>query len=318
MEKSVAAASQRLLERFRSDSRRLWMPTEAPFKSPPPHECGRKAEFISARGSPTDTFQNMEIADGFLLKLKRPDLICRMREAVAELDRAKSFQKNMFCSVFNSCKDRDQKLVSEHSQVYFVCPSQLNYARKFVKKHATPLCKSGGLTKNMLPGNLRKQGDDNILCQLAKYIIQGMVNQVLPMFNMGVQECIVQEFFVNRQRTGAYTNPHNHPDDMFGGIFYLDAPEGTKFCYDNECNAREKKQWSRFASQFTKSIGPDCFSGGYAEAQPGDILLAPVNWLRHWVPTIDVENQTRVSIVFNMICLPNSTVNMEENTERNR
>merc|ERR1711879_1027016 len=91
--------------------------------------------------------------------------------------------------------------------------------------------------------------------------------------------------------------------NFFGGIFYLDAPEGTKLCYDDNAGSSQKKAWQKYAPGLTSDLGPDRWSPGYAEVSAGDILLAPVTWLEHWVPAIRKPNSTRISIVFNMNCI---------------
>merc|ERR1712113_610940 len=118
------------------------------------------------------------------------------------------------------------------------------------------------------------------------------------MFGLPRHECIVQEFFVNRQRSGSWTNPHTHRDDFFGGIYYLDADSDTLLCYDNNQPSRAKRSWQTHAANFVADLGPAQYSGGFAKVESGDILLAPVNWLEHWVPAIEKPNTTRTSIVF--------------------
>merc|ERR1712187_641920 len=190
------------------------------------------------------------------MKLRRPDLLCGIRQAVEELDREGSFSKNKFCGVFNSCRNADQKLISEHSDVYFVCPSLLSKSLKYTREGASLLFSAGGATAQGLPGVLGKQGDDNVFCSLANFITHGMEKQVLPMFNMTRHLCIVQECFINRQRSGAYTNPHLHPDDFFGGVFYLDADADTRLCYNNNERGKNKQIWRLHAPGFTASLGP--------------------------------------------------------------
>ena len=46
----------------------------------------------------------------------------------------------------------------------------------------------------------------------------------------------------------------------------------------------------------------DAEASKHVDAAVGDLLLAPVGWLRHWVPPIDGDS-TRTAIIFNMVCL---------------
>merc|ERR1712226_640471 len=105
--------------------------------------------------------------------------------------------------------------MSQHSIPYFVC-------NKFRAALASKMLH--GAVKRGLPGQLHHQGDRNIFCQLADYVRSGMERQILPALTSWSRSCVVQELFVNRQKAGARTNQHLHPDDFWGGIFYLETP----------------------------------------------------------------------------------------------
>merc|ERR1711953_1234802 len=123
MDDTTFQASQRLLQmdlRLQRDDNQ-----DVP-RNPPPSDCGRKAHFTTAGSSKTDPFPHLEIAEQVLMKLRRPDLLCDMRAAVDELTQRGAFQANSYCEAFGSCGESDMAKISEHSQVYFVCPSMLD------------------------------------------------------------------------------------------------------------------------------------------------------------------------------------------------
>ena len=83
-----------------------------------------------------------------------------------------------------------------------------------------------------------------------------------------------------------------------------DATVHTTFCFDDARNTAAKLRWRKYAPNLTRDIewgGPH--QAGFASVRPGDVLLAPVGWLRHWVPPILEPNVTRTAVVFNMVCI---------------
>ena len=48
-------------------------------------------------------------------------------------------------------------------------------------------------------------------------------------------------------------------------------------------------------------VGPLAETRHHVEPQTGDLILAPVGWLRHWVPPVDADGRT--AVVFNVVCL---------------
>merc|ERR1712226_1518209 len=101
------------------------------------------------------------------------------------------------------------RLLSEHSEVFFPC-----HERTF---SLAPI-QLAGAGERVLPGILGQQGDKNVFCELSDYASRGMERQILPMYGMTGKRCIVKELFINRQRTGAFTEPHVHIDDFYGAI----------------------------------------------------------------------------------------------------
>jgi len=272
-----------------------------------PSFCGHKFDFepfdpLSSRTQEdhlrrtAEPFTSIERAVGSktIFRLPRPDLLERVAEAVEEIDRNGGFESNSYCSVFDSCEAKDP-MQSRHSQTYLVCDG---YRRVLASNILQ------GVARTQLPGFLKEKQDANVLCEMAKYVSEQATKLIFPSIGWNDQKCVVQEFFVNQQRSGSLTNRHIHPDDSYGGIFYLDVPEGTKFCFSNE--SWGKGSWLEYAPELTEDLFPDAPDKdypGYVEPRAGDILLAPVGWLKHWVPKMTIPpGQKRTSVVFNMIC----------------
>ena len=87
-------------------------------------------------------------------------------------------------------------------------------------------------------------------------------------------------------------------DDFYGAIFYVDAPEGTRFCYDDSLGTPARERWETYDPAL---VGPLAETRHHVEPQTGDLILAPVGWLRHWVPPVDADGRT--AVVFNVVCL---------------
>lgn len=297
------ATEEKVLSDTLKKVRRRHNSSEAVPSDPPPSECGRRAEFASAGAGPSEPFPDLQIADKVLLKTSRKDLLCETRHALEAIAKSRSMRQNNFCSIFGSCSYPEMIRVSEHSKSYLVCPSWKRGVAKFTRKHANRVVRSGGGVVKPLPGHLEHQGDENVLCRMGKHIVRGVEEQVFPMFKMKPHSCYVQEFFVNRQRAGAWTNPHVH-GTFFGAVYYLDAPEaGAQLCYDSNQGHARRLMWQQHYPTFVTDFGDAKHSPGHALVNPGDILLAPVAWLNHWVPPLESLNTTRTSLVFNLLCI---------------
>jgi hypothetical protein len=67
-------------------------------------------------------------------------------------------------------------------------------------------------------------GEAGAFCTLAQLGAAAVAEQILPRHGVLGRRCMVHELFVNVQKSGAWTNPHVHTEDFYGGIFYVDAP----------------------------------------------------------------------------------------------
>ena len=231
-------------------------------------------------------------------RVHRPDWIEPMHQAVAEIDKHGGMDGNSFCEVFSSCKATNL-LQSRHSTPYSVCS-------EYDMVHASNILV--GSTKVKLPGYLAEQGDSNQFCQMARFISQTVETTIFPFVGWENKKCIVQEFFINQQLSGSKTNMHNHNDDYYGGVFYLDVPQGTRLCFHDSERDSRKQRWYKWAPEFTEKLYPfeDAPHNypGYVEPRAGDVIFFPVAWAQHWVPKMDfADNEKRTSVVFNMICM---------------
>ena len=105
-----------------------------------------------------------------------------------------------------------------------------------------------------------------------------------------------------RQSTSSrYTNPHVHADDAVGAIFYAATPaEGATLCYDGGQGTAARARWAALDPAMVRAIP----GRRHVSARPGDLLLAPLGWLRHWVPPLDAAGAAaRTVVVLNAACL---------------
>ena len=152
--------------------------------------------------------------------------------------------------------------------------------------------------------------------------LQG-VEELRPLFEyicqMAFQACADLEFFdgdialtsawlnVNDSRQ-CMNSEHVH-DDVFSGVFYLQAPEGSgKLVLQNPAI---NKMWDgcKLTSQKNQ------FTGESVRIEPveGNIILFP-SYLPHSVETND-HDEERISISFNIIALPKGSINYPQSQE---
>lgn len=257
-----------------------------------PSDCGDEASFRMAEGAKDGPFRDLMVSGKTLYKLERPDLLRKIREAVTIIEDHGLMNSSTYCSLFDSCpysKWNGTRPLSKHSDTFFVCPKY---------QHVLASSMLAGVNANMLPGQLFEQKDENVFCQLAEYVKDVLEHHVMPSGGLNGLKCIVPEVSINRQGKGAYTKPHIHVDDFWGGQFYLDTPEDTKFCYDSKNTLGGKKRFFDRLPQFVE----DFKKPQYVSPRAGDILLVPVAWMRHWVPPIQGDD-LRTSIAFSLKCL---------------
>ena len=292
-----AADSTAVAARFPA---RPWDGRGSPPSDAPTDECGDAAVFSPVQEGASSKagaqLPTLEVADGTVYRTRRPEMLARVRDGVRQIARAGSFRRNSYCKVFGSCAYAPTQRISLHSEVYFACPA----------RHQAVLASSmlSGASRTFLPGHLGPtgEGDANVFCLLAETVRRIVEEIILPRHELPGSRCTVQETFVNVQKTGSFTNPHVHPDDFYGAIFYLDAPDATRFCYDASESTAQKDLWREHAPQLTS--GNISGGRGYVAAGPGDIVFAPIGWLRHWVPPVLASGAVRTAVVLNMICIP--------------
>jgi hypothetical protein len=262
-----------------------------------PSFCGKKMEFAAfATISHSDLTLDKGIGSKTFYRAHRPDLISNMSKAVAEIDKHGGMDTNSYCKTFDSCGKKKKTRQNRHSSAFLVCSDfQMVLAADFLK----------GSAQESLPGYLKDEGDDNVLCQLAGFISKTVEQTIFPFVGWENKKCIVQEFFINQQMTGSKTIRHVHNDDTYGGLFYLDVPKDTRLCFDDNENTKQKKKWWKHAPELTERLFPDGPGNypGYVEPRAGDIVLLPVGWAQHWVPHMQFAgDEKRTSVVFNMAC----------------
>lgn len=281
-------------------------PANKDWKIPKPKDpkcpdfCGDPMEFAPfAKDPDTGITLDKGVGTKTFFRVHRPEWIAPMHKAVAEIDKHDGMDGNSYCSVFSSCKlNEEEKLKSRHSTPYMVCSD-------YDMIHASQIL-VGSADVN-LPGYLKEEGDDNLFCQMARFISHLVETTIFPNAGWDDKKCIVQDFFVNQQMSGSKTNLHNHNDDTYGGVFYLDAPKGTRLCFSDSENDGRKKKWWKHAPELTERLFPDEPSGnyhGHVIPRAGDVVFFPVAWARHWVPKLTLgPNEKRTSVVFNMVCI---------------
>ncbi|KAH8050163.1 hypothetical protein JL722_11543 [Aureococcus anophagefferens] len=218
---------------------------------------------LRARADFVDGPDGAAVADGLLFRRRLPEFVEDARTAVAALD----FRANEWCVYFGTCDDGDARTRTSKR----TCPARRSGAssRRAGSRARPRACcpaTSARATATRLP---------------PREVTAAIADVVLPSLGEARRSCVVQELFANVQDRGAWTNPHVHDDDFCGAIFYVDAPEGTRFCYDDSLGTPTRERWETYDPAL---VGPLAETRHHVEPQTGDLILAPVGWLRHWVP----------------------------------
>ena len=274
-----------------SDSRdSQWNGSGEPPRSPPTAACGSRADFVTfAR---VDA-RAVDVAAGVLFRLRFPELVSRARAAIDGLARARAFDCNSYCAYFGSCESTTLKRLSKTSNTFWPCPSD--------RARMAPHWLRGAAADGPPGDELRAQGDGSALCALARAATAAAERAVLPALDPRRERprCVVQEAFANVQKPGAFTDPHVHADDALGAIFYVDAPapKPARMCFDGAHDSAQRARWAEHDPAMVRDVAL-----GHVDMEEGDLIIAPVGWLRHWVPPIEGD-AARTTLILNMVCL---------------
>lgn len=258
-------------------SPRAAAPAAPPGRDPPPSDCGEEAAF-----APT-AFAGVDAADGVVFRTRLPALVASARSAVGELETAGGFANATHCAYFGCTTE------TKSTEAYLPCPSS--------RRLLAPRWLAGA---SALDPPLGDRGDGNALCRLATAAAELAGGAVLPALDASRHDakCVVQELFATVQTKGGYTNPHAHADDLIGAVFYAETPEtGATFCYDDGAGTDARARYERYDPALVRDLP----GRRHVVAREGDLLLAPLGWLRHWVPPS--PGGTRTVVVLNAVCL---------------
>lgn len=262
-----------------------------PPRSLPTAACGARADFVPL--ARVDDAHELDVAEGVLFRLRLPELVPRARDAIDALARARAFDCNAYCAYFGSCESAAMKRLSKTSDTFWPCPSD--------RARMAPHWLRGAAADGPPGDELRAQGDGSALCALARAATAAAERAVLPALDPDRERprCVVQEAFANVQKPGAFTDAHVHADDALGAIFYIDAPapRRARMCYDGARGSEPRARWEAHDPAMVRDVPL-----GHVEMDEGDLLIAPVGWLRHWVPPIEGDS-ARTTLILNMVCL---------------
>ena len=141
------------------------------------------------------------------------------------------------------------------------------------------------------------------LCPLFEYICQ-MGFKACSDFGFVDCDVALTSAWLNVNDTRQCMNCEHTHGDIFSGVFYLKAPEGSgKLSIVNESINR---MWDGCALTSTKNQ----FSAEAVKIEPveGDIILFP-SYLPHSVQTNN-HDEERISISFNVIALPKGSISI--------
>jgi uncharacterized protein (TIGR02466 family) len=139
---------------------------------------------------------------------------------------------------------------------------------------------------------------------------QGLVDQVLaaarPIYEeMGYDaayEPAIDNMWANVNPRHAFNRSHIHPNVLWSGVYYVQAPPGAGRIYFTDPRAQAQAITARFAPDTPRN--PLAWSEVYFEPVEGRILLFPA-WLMHEVePNLtELEGPAadRISVSFNLI-----------------
>ena len=144
------------------------------------------------------------------------------------------------------------------------------------------------------------------LAPLFNYIA-ALANNAAEDLNFVERDVFITSSWVNFNDTRQAMNAHHIHGDVFSGVFYLKAPEGSgKLCVINPginlmwtgCSLVNEK--NQFTAESVK-----------IEPEEGQIILWP-SYIPHSVETND-HDEERISISFNVIMIPKQSNSSEEN-----
>jgi uncharacterized protein (TIGR02466 family) len=101
--------------------------------------------------------------------------------------------------------------------------------------------------------------------------------------------------WANVLRSGSYNKPHNHPNSMWSGVYYVDAGTQTENSLDS---GRIEFIDPRAAVNMT-SVPGDPFAGKFTVQPETGMLIVFPSWLIHYVNPYEGEG-ARISIAFNV------------------
>jgi uncharacterized protein (TIGR02466 family) len=133
-------------------------------------------------------------------------------------------------------------------------------------------------------------------CQLLqKHIIdavRGCTQNVSPNFDFS-QHQVQLEGWINILDRGGLNTPHDHPNWVWSGCYYVSVPEG-----DSELSGNIEFFDTRTNVRTLTIDGAACFASKFFIKPKAGMLLIFPSYLRHWVYPND-SDEIRVTIAFN-------------------
>ena len=187
----------------------------------------------------------------------------------------------------------------EHKEIF------LNAIRTYKEQNPTKETPRSNISGYQSPSTLHHVSE---LAPLFEHICQMGFKAVA---DLDFIECDIAltEAWLNVNDSRQCMNSEHVHDDVFSGVFYLQAPEGSgKLVLQNPAI---NKMWDgcKLTSQKNQ------FTGESVRIEPveGNIILFP-SYLPHSVETND-HDEERISISFNIIALPKGSINYPQSQE---
>lgn len=146
--------------------------------------------------------------------------------------------------------------------------------------------------------NFRHQTEQNLhtLNEFQEFnqVLLTAAKGVIDFMQVAEEGIEITSCWANINTKGGVTQPHTHPNNYLGGVYYVDTPENSGSITFEDPRAQPKL----ISPRVHKSTGEN---SGYTilNVEPGMLLLFPA-WLVHSVKP-NPSNQLRISVSFNLM-----------------
>ncbi|NKB20968.1 MAG: hypothetical protein GKS01_10755 [Alphaproteobacteria bacterium] len=146
--------------------------------------------------------------------------------------------------------------------------------------------------------NFRHQTDQNLhtlpeFQEFSEYLLAA-TKGVMDFMQVAEEGIEITSCWANINTKGGLTQPHTHPNNYLGGVYYVDTPENSGSIMFEDPRAQPKLISPRVHQSTGENSGHTIMN-----VEPGVLLLFPA-WLVHSVKP-NPSDQLRISVSFNLM-----------------